>query len=535
MTFHHLNRFKAHSTEKLTPSERLLAWHLSSEIRIRSNNFSSATRTLSETLDIDRRTTQRSLSYLIEKGLFTREKGNRRQADTYRLNVFCPLGCEDFESHNTPAEIKLFEARLAQALYDTPDKVAKMSPQSGKNVAYIEIERRRRESLPEFNGSNELGWIIQTLESLRELNADQFTLKAQTELNPHLIAEIALKITEKLDSDKRKKAYLAKIATQDPNALLTPLEDLLAGLSGEARLQTATRPQAVITSTLKPENRIERVFDYVKEIFPDWTPSELVEPYLLEHADKGTLSGFELTIAQSFEQVLEKTALPLLEPPYRKTSGGVALELRAEGVFSQWLDTAINPLNVLFLLSEKESNELKTRIQGLAKLKQEFIELNPNEDFSPVAFHQDTNTRAFLQLHPEPVSGKELAERFIAYWNGLFKTFEIETRTRWEEYEIPNPISYVSFLEETYTAEDDFKIFLSYFPEREAGSHAKNYRKAFAQWLEARNLFHAKDLESLVNRYADKLENNGGPSYAKLPSNWLSDLIAENQTQKAGF
>lgn len=520
----------AHAQIEISPSERLLAWHFAYQTREKQGFYSESLRRLQKNLEMDPRTIRRAMARLVDLGLFERIDRSGTHAPIYRLLVSCPFDCEDLDTHNTKQELVKISEQKTLGVSNTPTLESIQTP------PYIEIERRRREALSDFKGFLELGWIIQVLESLQDLNSDQLTLKAHTELNPHPLAEIAFNLTEKLPTDKRKKAYLAKIAKQDPNALLKPLEDYLAGLSGLSRLETATKPQPVSPSTIKPETRPSRVLDYARSVFPDWEPSEFVIWYLREHALEGTLDEFELTIARSFEPVL-KQAITFLEPPFNtKLAGGVPIELRAEGVYSDWIIGSINPAKNTYLLDEAELEQLKIFAEGIDKLKKEFIERQG--EYSPARFYMEPETKAFKALHPQPVSDLELQKRFVDYYQKRFLNFVEGTKERWDREHITSGSNYLAWLEENFTDEDDFKIFLNNFPQREEGSHAKNYRTAYPIWQTARRLYAASDLESLANRYWENLDPAGNETalqYAMLPSNWLTSLINETLTKQVDF
>ena len=67
MTYHHLNRLEAHgNANQLTPSERLVAWKIASEIRLKEGFYSTAQRTLEEDLNIHRRTIRTILARLVD-------------------------------------------------------------------------------------------------------------------------------------------------------------------------------------------------------------------------------------------------------------------------------------------------------------------------------------------------------------------------------------------------------------------------------------------------------------------------------------
>jgi hypothetical protein len=525
MTYHHLNRLISHSNAKLTPRERLLAWHLAYQIRSKTSTFSRAGRSLETDLVMDRRTIQKNLAYLIEIGLFTRQKGEARRADIYQLNISCPLGCEDLETHNTPREVKLLAAEIEEALKrNTPEEVAKMSPQTGKGVANRKEEREEEEL-----GAFELGVIGEVLANLKTLNEDQLTLKGFLELKPLEVAQAALEITKHLDTPKRIRAYLVTTATKTPNSLLTYAEHHKATLEGATRLKKARAEQtpAAITKGLTPETNWARVRSYSSSILEGYEPSFLAKNFLLKTAEKGKLTIREVFLAKALEEVILNKAFPLMKPEVANPNNGAIYfdldhngKIEAKGFLENWLQG-----DLTFLYTPQELKDLELREKTVSKWKQIWIEQHPNEDFNPNAFFMDSTTRTMLAGIPKDISESVKAERFLAAITKTARAFEATATLGGD---LPAE-TFSDYLNSNFTLESDFNEWLLVFPERETGLHNKNRKKAYPAYLEARRKYSAQDLRSLAGTYSNKLDKK---EFAKNPETFLGDLVAD-QTKAA--
>ena len=526
MTYHHLNRFIAHTEVKLTPRERLVAWHLAYQTRSKTSTFSRAGRSLETDLVMDRRTIQKNLAYLIELGLFTREKGEARRADIYRLNISCPLGCEDLETHNTPRELKLISAALDEALEsNTPEQSAKMSPQTSKGVANRKEEREEEDSSSVqkvIEGSAELGFILEALATLKTLNADHLTLKGFIELNPSAIAKAALEITSKagLDTPKRIRTYLSQTALNTPQNLLAYAEATKASLEGNRRLTNAPQPAPEDLEGLAPEATWERIKLFAAEALPSYAPTTLARNYLEKKAQKGELTDLEINLASMLEEAIIKSAFPFMKEAVAKAEdGSIYLDLNSEGELEVygWLQGWLQNVEWLYTPEEKGLyNELN---YALAVERKAWEEKNPDKDFSPSSFFMSPSVRQVMKLHPEPLTENEKAERFLDHFSNAFRSFGkkyLENNKADKDFN--------SWLNENFTLEDDFKKWLNFFPEREKGSHTKHAKKAYPAYISARRSFCAGDLIHLAQRYWNTLTNL---DFAKYPENFLLDLVAE--------
>lgn len=520
MTYHHLNRFKAHNLAKISLSERLIAWHFASESRERNGTYSESIRRLEEALKLDPKTIRRGLARLVELGLFERIDRTGTHAPIYRLLVSCPFSCEDLESHNTKQELAVIWERNRLPLPNTPTLKGNYAP------PYIEIKREEEGETLFQIGAKELGWIIQSLEATTKPNSDQANLLRLATEHPKALSKAALDLVSHLEEDRRRRAYLKKIAVEDPRRLILEIEDHLAG-EDAGRLILETKEDANLVSDLKPEFTWARLENYAAEITQGWKPSNIVSAYLEGLALNNKLNPLEVWKAFSFEEAIIKkglgvfidtTATPENSPLYLtfNPSLGVSVNGTTRGLLKTGKPIA-------FLYSPEEQLELKKHIEGLNALAENWEK--EHGEMSLNKFFMDTNTRAFLQIHPDPLTEDEKEERLKTFWVAIFEaliTPTIESFHKKKEKDFPD---FETWLTQNYSEDEDFETFLANYPEREFGSNTKNKKQAKKAWLNARRFYKNETLIFEAGRYWDKL---GDLTFAKLPQNWLNDLVSNH-------
>ena len=515
MTYHHLNRLMSHSNAKLTTAERLVAWHFAFQTRLKTRTYSESVRRLEASLDLNEKTIRKAAARLVELGLFERIDRTGTNAPIYRLVVPCPLNCEDLESHNTKQEL---EAIKTLPLPNTPTLNGIQTPPY--------IEKREEEDL----GAFELGVIGEELAKLPSLDTDQLTLKGFLELNPLAIAEAALEITKHLDTPKRVRAYLAKTISKTPNNLLTYAEHKKTSGEGSRRLQKAKAEQntASMAEGLTPEANWERVSSYSSSLVEGYEPSFLTKNFLLKTAEKGKLSIREVFLSKALEEVIHHKAFPLMKPEVATPSKGAIYfdldhngKIEAKGFLENWLEGDLS-----FIYTAQELKDQTQREQALSKWKQIWLEQHPNEDFNRNAFFMDSTTRAMLAGLPKPISESVKAERFLAALTKTAREFQANAKLGGD---LPAE-TFSAYLNKNFTLENDFNEWLTFFPERETGSHSKNRKKAYPAYLEARRKFSAHELRSFAGTYWNNLDK---VEFAKNPDTFLNDLVADKS--KASF
>ena len=509
MTYHHLNRFTAHAEATLTPAERLLAWHFSKEIRAKENYYSESLRRLALELDLDRRTLQKALASLVHLGLFERIDRTGTYAPIYRLLVACPENCFDLDQHNTKQELAALKTLVAT---NTP-------PLSDKNTAPY-IDQREEEDFSsriEFEeGSEELGFILKTLQEIKNLTEDHLTLKALSELHPRAITKAALKLTSKLDTAKRKKAYLAKIVLDTPQNLLEGAEAFLAGLEGSQRLQKDTETPEINLGNYTPAITLQRISEYATEKANFKPKSSL--PWLNAYAHTGELNEFHLETALALEEVLEAARQWL---PEKLQNRDLPIEI--------WLNQE-NEITIQGFLQGfgdlehiQTAEELKlweTRKAGLERLRELWDLEHPNEKGS-AKFWSEPEVIEFHQANPEPLTQEQKQERFFAYFN---KALNTTAKTILATLPEPKEEETFSFwLEENFDLEEDLKEVLSYLPERSEG-HEANLKKAIPAYLNALKVFTHSELIRLACDYRRE-KARPGSTYPLTASNWLEGLV----------
>jgi hypothetical protein len=431
--------------------------------------------------------------------------------------VTCPFNCEDLSDHNTKQEL---EARKPLLLPNTPTLKGIQTPPY--------IEKREEEDISSVSkvleGSAELIFILEALETLPSLNEDQLTLKGFIELNPHAVAKAALEITSRagLDTPKRVRTYLSKTAINSPQNLLAYAEATKASVEGTRRLTNATQPtpSTLDLEGLAPEATWERIKSFAAEALPSYAPTYLARNYLEKKAQKGELTDLEINLASMFEEVITKQAFPFMKEAVAKAEDGSiycdlneAGLIEVKGFLQGWLQ------NAKFLYTPEEIGLLNELNYALAVERKAWHADNPDKDFSPSSFFMSPSVRQVLQLHPDPLGEDEKQARFLDFFT---KAFQSLAKTYLENNKADKDFN--SWLNANFTLEDDFKKWLNFFPEREKGSHAKHAKKAYPAYVSARRSFCAGDLISLAQRYWNTLTNL---DYAKYPENFLLDLVAE--------
>lgn len=508
MSYHHLNRFKAHNCFELSAAERLLAWHFASESRGSNNYFSQSLRRLKEELDLDPRTISRALGRLVDLGLFERFDRTGTYAPIYRLKLSCPLNCEDLEAHNSKQEL---EARKVLPPTNTPTLT--------RNHAHPYIDKREEEEGFVFEevlaGGLELTFIKEALEQLGTLTEDHLTLKGFLELNPWGIAEAALELTEGV-SQKGLKNYLAQIVIKTPQNLTARLEGLQKASEGSKRLKDTPKP----TSTYEPAATASRVASYAWEVIEGFEPRSSFS-YLQAVALKGELTGEQVFLAEKLEQVLAagNDWLPEAEIKIKLNSEGqIYLQGHLEGFMGDLIE----------LHTPQEAEALKTRTEGLEQLR-EIWQLENLGEFSEVKFWQVSRHIDFHLANPEPLTQEEKTRRLLEYLAKELRECSNQFLETFEGYDGDN---FQNWLIKNYSAEEDLKEFLEHFPQRsEDPDHREDFRKALPDFMKARKFLTLEELQFKAGAYRERL----GSTYAQKASNWLSNEVAELKGIKIYF
>lgn len=523
MAYQHLNRLRAHAAETLTPAERLLAWHFAYSTRTRENTYSESNRRLEKTLDLDRRTLQRCLARLVDLGLFERIDRTGTHAPIYRLLVACPQGCDQLENHNTKKELLAKNYLVAT---NTP-------PLSDKNVApYIEIYKEKKKTglEPEtFLGEMELGFIGKALEAITKPSSDHETLKASLALYPDEVAKAALEILEKAQPGSRQ-AYLAQIAAKTPKRLLSYVEGAKAvAYAVEKRQAAQGNPETIASGIgeqkgtiradrnqgIKPTITRARVSEYAQEIlereFPDFCPG-ISMPWLFAEAANGTLTARTAYEAAKFEEILNHLAKEELTPqartnlPFRLIFRN-GFEVIAD--YSGWLANIQAQLR-----TDEEVAAYKAREKANLDLAARW-EAEKGAPIRWLDFFQSPEFAEFDQKHPEPISQALAEARFLEMLNALLR-MELKVAETYDDLGQPFDL----WLLENYSAEDDFKEFLSNYPT--SGERVLNYEKAFTAWKNLRlKGFDHETILAKAGVYWESVSEN--LKFAKAPENWLAD------------
>jgi hypothetical protein len=451
------------------------------------------------------------LASLVDLGLFERIDRTGTYAPIYRLLVACPGNCFDLDQHNTKQELAALKTLGGT---NTP-------PLSDKNTAPY-IDQREEEDFSariQFEeGSEELGFILKALEEITSLTPDQLTLKGLIELHPKALAKVALDLTKKLDSPKRKKAYLAKITKDTPQNLLEGAETYLAGVEGSQRLLKDTWQPEQDLSNYTPETTSQRVKQYAQEV-AGLNPKGTL-PWLMAQSSKGDLNLNKILLAQRLEEILEE-ARSWLPKHLQKETAPLTIHENKEGLI--YLYGHLDGFSGLpHLQTAEELRIYEERRSGLEKLLEAWNKANPNEKGS-AKFWSEPEVIEFHQKHPEPLTLEQKQERFFAYFNKALNSTAKEFLAAQKENLEEETFSF--WLSKNFNAETDLKDLLSYLPERPEG-HEANLKKALPAYLNARKTYSQIELIASAERYEVELIRKGSP-YPLTPSKWLEGLLKD--------
>jgi hypothetical protein len=120
---------------------------------------------------------------------------------------------------------------------------------------------------------------------------------------------------------------------------------------------------------------------------------------------------------------------------------------------------------------------------------------------------------------PKPIPESVKSERFIETFTKIAREFQATATLGGD---LPAE-KFLDYLKKNFTLETDFNEWLSFFPERETGSHSKNAKKAFPAYLEARRKYSAEELRELAGKYWNNLDK---VEFAKHPETFLKDITS---------
>jgi hypothetical protein len=523
MTYHHLNRLEAHSNaNQLTPSERLVAWKIASEIRLKEGFYSTAQRTLEEDLNIHRRNIRRILSRLVDDlELFTAQKGLGIQATKYRLNVVCPLNCEDLEVHNTPSEIRFINAELAKALNSDTPASGRLNDLKSVQIAPNIEKREEEDSFTGFEEMKLLGLIKQTLAEMDTLSVDHLTLKGFTDVRPKQVLAAIRELFEakNLDTWKRQAPYLKRTIQNSPENLIAkaeeanlveaflnspemPLESLYTAETGYRAGHTLERLETFIATYSKNSKTDLRSF------------KTIAGNYLNKKAKAGTLTEEVLSVAETlFHQLKKAFSFAGLENSFEQLKFSQDFEGRLRIEF----DSPRTLGDLEGLLTEEERQRLKERNLAITEAKTKFMLENKVEgEHLPNKFWVSDLYKAIEQQFPHPLSQKDKEQRL----ESALDTLEEAANSFMDLSEAESAgKAYREFLQENYSWEIDLKEFLDTYPE----TNSLNTPETTKHFLAATKVLSLEEILEKAQRYKNTL----GDTYPKAPQNWLKDLLQQ--------
>jgi len=484
MTFHHFNRFIDHNSTQLTPSELALALYICQLIRDKTNLYSASVRRISQHLGLSPAGVKRSLKGLEDKGIFKVSSSYlSTYAKSYELAIICPDNCP-FEDHLTKQELAKLAEITTRRIKHAEDRVQIDPP-------YIEL-KEEEDVLVSFEGEEELGLLVQVLKE-GSLTEDGEKILEATQSHPRSLAKALVQIATKakLDSPKRKRTYFEKIVKQTPLTLLKTFEDtkaleigrqLLAGAE-ETAFKVAEGKPAKRGNQLPRAHSWKRLNLWLKEF---GFKLEEESFYLTHLASEGLLEEKHLVINNEILKALDDNLLTI-NFGSKKASWRDYLQLHAneedhrpelrakQSYLLGELGRVINLTQDLLTAEELPAYEL--REAKLLELKAEFLKHHTASSLPD--FYRSETMGKFLMEHPEPLDLQTKAQRFLDKVNLLLGTMAEQSYA----YTHQENGVYQSWLEQTFTWEDDLKEVLEVIPARLEGHnpHLKKFEEAYKE------------------------------------------------------
>jgi hypothetical protein len=536
MAYQHLNRLRAHLQENLTPTERLTAWVIATELRLdkdplKDGAFSVSQRRLEIETGASKPTLSRAIARLISLGIFSASKsGVSTWAKTYRLEIACPDDCQNLKNHNTETELA-FIAAMRHAESENAELVKFehqfISTRGNFDNPYKELskEKKKTDLAPEVSLSDlYLGFIAQALETVEKPSSDHETLKGAIGLRPDEVAQAALEILER-NKPGSPRTYLAKIARQTPKRLLDYVEQARAvAYAVEKRQKAQGDPEKVSANKAKPEPllnlqgiapaitlyRVQRYStEAVERECPDFRPG-ITLPWLYEEAIQGKLKARTAYEAAKFEAWLygvcgsSLKSAALKDLPFR-----LIWRNRWEMIsnYQGFLENFEPILTKLEAAQHKAHNE--GRAELLAKWKA--------EGKQPFEFYRSRELAEFSEKCPDPITWEEAEKRFLEMANQVLIA-EVASAEIYGATGQPFSI----WLAENFTAEDDFEEFLENYPTRP--SDPSNEKLALKAYLDLRaNGVEHETLLAKAGAYWESVATD--LRFAKKAENWLAEQL----------
>jgi hypothetical protein len=511
MSYHHLNRFKAHAEAKLTHAERLLAWHFAYEIRQNRSYYSESHRRLAETLQIDTRTARRGLARLVELGLFERINKTGTHAPIYRLLVSCPPNCLDISDHNTAPEVEALKSLVGTSL-----------PTLNSTTTPPYIKKREEEDKEFIEGSVELGLLVFILEGFKNRDDQQEVIWQIAHERPKAMAKAILELLAKastpLKTNRRKLDYLFKVVRTTPQNLLVKFQEEEKAEKGEALIKASKEDKtfSAANENWKPISNGERVIKYAGKVLAGFEPKKT--KFYLSQLDQ-KLTAKHIFLASDLEVMLEEFTSWAGEDFWREGY----LELSESGfpeLKHRYGFSLADEVSEQFLTPE-EKLEYDTRKQGLKVIEDAWNKENPEQAGSK-QFLNTPEALSFLAAHPLTAdfgNGKRLLNLF----NSRLEARALDYFSQ-ETPEDPEG-TYEDFLKDNFTIEDDLENLLARIPERHEG-HNRYFKKTLKAYLNA--LQHTEHGTLLVRAVKEFGFDKREPSqFWTAPNTWIDEQVAQ--------
>lgn len=511
MTYHHLNRFKAHAEAKLTHAERLLAWHFAYEIRQNRSYYSESHRRLAETLQIDTRTARRGLARLVELGLFERINKTGTHAPIYRLLVSCPANCLDISDHNTAPEVEALKTLVGTSL-----------PTLNSTTTPPYIKKREEEDKEFIEGSEELGYLITILEGLKPKDDQQEVIWQIANERPKAMAKAVLEVLAQastpLDTGRRKLNYLLKVVRLTPQNLLVKFKEEKTAEKGEALLKASKEEKTLLAANENwtPFTGDNRVIKYADKVLAGFEPKK-TRYYLAQLGEK--LTAKHIFFAADLELMLEEFTAWAGEDFW--SNGYLNLSENGQPELSHRYGFSLPDEAFELLLTPEEKLEYETRKQGLKVIEDTWNKAHQDQAGSK-QFLNTPEALSFLAAHPiAPDFGS--GQRLIKLFNSRLAERALDYFNQ-QSPEDPEG-TYADFLKETFSMEDDLDHLLTRIPERHEG-HNRYRRKTLKAYANA--LQHTDHITLFVRAVKEFGDYKREPSqFWTAPNTWIDEQVAQ--------
>lgn len=512
MTFHHLNRFVAHSPLRdLTGNAKAVALYLAANIQNKgqwANRYFHSGEKIAEALGMTKKTALNALGQLLALGLFEAETIHyKSRLRTYRLAVECPEDCQAKNHYTKLEKSERASEALAEVSEQRGNNYSTNEEQRGKNYStYREAFKRDIDIDIETSGFDYetiyLRAVTEALAAVSDKSANQLKLSALIQEQPGVVA----KRSEAIIGERKPKhpeAYLAKTATNSPESLLETSDSSEAKEWPEA-LTNILRLNAL---DLKGVTSEEAVYDeYLRG--SGAIPNDLYE---IAKATAGTAHSLAHLVAETRAKFygfdLEHFSAEPLELALSEWRGSRR---------SEW-GTDLDGYAAAERLDGERLEYQRAFEKKQEAVAQAWIEANPEAGLEGSAAEEQIDAlEAERWTNPELSADREHYSRLI-----LAELRDLPQLETLDEYLTSNETLEQSVLPQL---QREFEEFWNAYPARPEGKGKKV--AALRAWVTARkNYRHSSLMEDLSRSFL-----GSEPKFTQWPSSWLKGYTATSDS-----